>query len=437
DTLTISGLGFTSFSQVNAAAVALQVFKDGYTDIVSDANDSKTVVIKGKMAEAIHTAGQETNKFDISNAEISDSNLFRFKLTPTGEDTTISNLTVSLSNVHGFTTGNITNAKLYRDYDGNGVVDVGDDQVGDSGSPNISDSNGTIAFSSPFSATTTLNYILKASVASINSGDEMTFGLSASNIVLTGATSLVSITSGGSLVGASHSKIGGFGAGQSIGGAPPPGTPMTQGLPNLPGEEIGGEAGFIAPSSLGTVQNNWTDATYAYVSDNNYATRTGTDSGQDYGGFSFNIPAGNTIDGIEVKIEALGDPAGGTIQAALSSNTGTAVTETKATDTLTTSDVVYRLGGSANLWGRAWVISDFGNDFRLRIIAQPTGTTVKVDAVQVRVYYHISGDGGSGGGGIIYAPPARSSRFASIFESVKTAIESSVNFLISHFLASL
>ena len=61
------------------------------------------------------------------------------------------------------------------------------------------------------------------------------------------------------------------------------------------------------------------------------------------------------------------------------------------TGELTTSDVLYTLGGPTNLWGRTWSSTDLSNaNFRLRINLDVQGGVAQVDHIQVDVYYRSS-----------------------------------------------
>ncbi|MCH7883480.1 hypothetical protein IIA95_03655, partial [Patescibacteria group bacterium] len=400
DTLIISDLLFISFNTVNAAVSALDIFKDGPSDQTSDADDDKTIAIKGTFALVVHDAGQEANKFNISGTSVTAAELFAFKLTPTGEDASITNLVFQLSGVSGFASGDITNATTTIDYGGDGAIDAGDEEVGGTGVVSISGSTGTITFSTEFAATTTRNYILKADVAGIDAGDEMVFKLFKDDITSQGVTSSENIDATGSLAGVNHNKPAGGGGG-GTGGEGPAGAGEETGGGGGAGEEIGDESGFLAPTALGAT-STWATASNAFTSDDADATETTADDLQDYRDFSFNVPSGNEITGIEVKLEASASTAAGTIEVALSEDEGISTTTVKATPTLTTTDTVYRLGGSSDQWGITWTPSETNNtNFRLRLVGQPSGgNTVRVDAIQVKVFHQTTGGGGGGGGGV-------------------------------------
>jgi len=404
DVLTISGLYFNNFNTVNSAISALDIFKGGAADIVSDADDGKTIAIKGTFAETSHEAGQESNQLNISGNSISTKELFNFKLAPhDGEDVDVTNLVISLSNIRGFETENITSPELFIDYNNDGNFDAGEDTVGGTGTVSIDGITGTITFSTDFTATTTRNYVLRANVSSVNPGNEMSIGLLSTNITSDGSTSNENLTTSGSLSGSYHAKTSGFKGGGTVGTTAESTGDVTSGTVTA-GEIIGTEPGFMAPSSTGSPKNEWATPDSGYNSDSSYASTNVISTHQDYATFNFNI-TGNQIDGIEVKLEASADTSYGNIGAELSWNEGVTTTTSgiTATTNLTTSDVIYTLGSPSNLWGRNpgdWVTASFNNtNFRLRVIGLPSGNIIYIDAIQVKIYNSTTGAPGDGGGG--------------------------------------
>jgi hypothetical protein len=219
-------------------------------------------------------------------------------------------------------------------------------------------------------------------------------------IVPTGSISSVQHIRGGNGGGSIGTEIGGSapsGNGTETGGSQGGGSGVGSGS----GQTIGNEPGFQAPTSQGESFNEWTAGNEGITSNNVYATAASTNLRQSYSLFGFNVPNGNSIQGIEVKVEASGSTGAGTVQVALSWNGGSSITSTKVTSVLSNSDVVYTLGGPADTWGRAWTSAELGNaNFVVRVIGQPDQNTVRVDAIQVRPY-HQAGGGSSGGGGEI------------------------------------
>ncbi|MES2007022.1 MAG: hypothetical protein V4436_02860 [Patescibacteria group bacterium] len=197
-------------------------------------------------------------------------------------------------------------------------------------------------------------------------------------------------------------SFSGSGGGE-VGGAAPDGVDVGGGSGGG-GESIGSEPGFNIPALFAAAAgwlSNWLNPSNAQTQDVTYATATSF-AASDFYSFGFSIPPSDAITGIAVKIVASGSTAAGTIGAEVSWNGGSATTTSAtATGVLSTGDVVYTLGGPSSLFGRSWTPTEFSNaNFRVRLIANPGSNTLKVDAIQVRVYHQASGGGGGGGGEI-------------------------------------
>lgn len=113
--------------------------------------------------------------------------------------------------------------------------------------------------------------------------------------------------------------------------------------------------------------------------------------------YSFGIPSGATIDGIEVNTEFSTDSgvATATLQLSLSWNNGTNYTATKS-DTVTgsTTDKNSTLGGAADTWGRSWTDTEFANGTLLVKVEGKSSSAVqacRLDFLQIKVYYTVSG----------------------------------------------
>jgi hypothetical protein len=156
--------------------------------------------------------------------------------------------------------------------------------------------------------------------------------------------------------------------------------------------------GFLPPTTTGTPHDEWVSGLGATSSDGAYVSSDTLGARQSYGSFSFTIPSGDTITGIVVQLEASADSAGGQVAVALSWDGGVSTTTAYFTPLLTTTDTVYTLGGQNDDWGRVWSLADVETDnFRLRLIAQPDGNTIRVDAIAARVWHQASGGGGGAG----------------------------------------
>ena len=154
---------------------------------------------------------------------------------------------------------------------------------------------------------------------------------------------------------------------------------------------------------------NWLNPTWAQSATDADASATQSSTTNPYQAWSgFNIPAPGagtfTLDGIELQVRAAStDPTGCALRASLSWN-GASVT-TGASWTATTHDVVltdlnqalYTVGGSTDTWGRTWTAAELTNaNFRVRLqylvpsVACATGYTASVDAIWVRLSWHLS-----------------------------------------------
>jgi hypothetical protein len=412
-TLTLSNLRFTSLNAVTNAVAGLKIFKDGVTDQTGDATDSKTVTIKGTLTlSAADTLA--TNVLDTTGTSVVAARMFTFKLRPNGEDANISRVQFTLNGVKNISTGNVSSVLMYIDYNGDGVLNGGDQQVGGAGTVDIGGVNsGTLTFSTAFTATTSRNYIVIATIASLGNAPEMGIDLLSNNITATGATTGLSIRTIGGVPQVSHRKLTVVspGGGAADLGGNPQGQSVTSGAQNNAtgnggGQTIGNEPGYMGPSATGVVYDLFTAPNFGYSSDDSYASCSTNYARESYYNFNFAIPAGNTITGVEVRLEAKGSTAAGNIGAALTWN-GTSATTTpdKTSSTMTTSDAVYTIGSASDTWGRSWSASEFANgNFRLTLICNRNNNTIYIDAIQVKVYSQTGGASGGGGGGEVYVP---------------------------------
>lgn len=108
--------------------------------------------------------------------------------------------------------------------------------------------------------------------------------------------------------------------------------------------------------------------------------------------YGFSIPAGASIRGIEVRLDALVDGTGGApaICVEISWNGGASWTAGKITPTLTTAEATYTLGANTDTWGRTWATTEFTNaNFRIRTItiASSTARDYQLDWIPVQVTY--------------------------------------------------
>jgi len=136
----------------------------------------------------------------------------------------------------------------------------------------------------------------------------------------------------------------------------------------------------------------------AFAEDTNSGTSTTlscTDTGKDRHLFydnAFTIPAGSTINGMEIRLDAFVNNAAASpsMCVELSWNGGSSWTAAKSTTTLTNTETTYILGTPADTWGRSWAVGDFTNaNFRLRItdVASNNNRDFRLDWVAVKVTY--------------------------------------------------
>ena len=186
-------------------------------------------------------------------------------------------------------------------------------------------------------------------------------------------------------------------------------TPASPVPTNTPG--VGTSTGFLSPSAnaaqtsgAGDQNGYQTGPANAYANDLSVATdidsgtnksTSCTDTGKDkhqYYNYNFNIPAGAVVQGIQVRLDARADAAGGSpkICVQLSWDGGITWTTARSTTTLSTTEATYSLGTPSDTWGRTWNSGDFSNaSFRLRVIdvASNPNRDFFLDHVAVNVTY--------------------------------------------------
>ena len=156
------------------------------------------------------------------------------------------------------------------------------------------------------------------------------------------------------------------------------------------------DTGLKVTGAIG-YDGTWSNLTTTRIntSDNSRATTTSStfDAGSLYN-YSFGIPSGATIDGIEVQCEFNNSTAGrtSTIQFSLSHNNGTNYTATKSDTVVGTTDTTRTYGGAADLWGEA-SFSEYGTqdgNFYVKVEGKSNtfGIKCRLDHLQVKIYYH-------------------------------------------------
>jgi hypothetical protein len=137
----------------------------------------------------------------------------------------------------------------------------------------------------------------------------------------------------------------------------------------------------------------------AFAEDTNSGSNTNTtcaDTGKDrhqYYNYGHALPAGSTVSGIEVRLDAWADATTGSpfMCVELSWNNGTSWTAAKNTSTLTASEATYTLGSSSDTWGHAWTLTELTDgNLRIRItnVASNSSRDFRLDWVAVQVTYN-------------------------------------------------
>jgi hypothetical protein len=416
DTLGVSDLSYARFETVSPARGALGVRTSGAGTSTNN-SDSRVVAITGTIAIGSHGNGQVDNAF--TSRTVSVGELLAFRLTPGGESFEIADLAFPLKGTQGITTSELSSVYLFRDMNGDGAYDAGDVAVGGEGAVAINNQTGTITFSETFQSTTTQDYILIGSITELLPTDAFVLAVDSEDLTSTGITSLIEVTESGGIGDLQHIRggAGAGGGGNAIGGAAPAGDGVRTGggegggdeIDSNNGDSIGHEVGFNAPSTQG---GSWTNGVNAYTSDGAYTTANSSVT-HGYGSFGYSVPSNNQVTGIAVKIEASGSTAAGTISVFLSWDGGSTFTDSKTTSVVGLTDAVFELGGQGDIWGRSWTPTEM-NDGNLvvAITANPSGNTIQVDAIQIKVFHQSTG-GGGGGGGAVFKEPNR--YFANVY----------------------
>ncbi len=188
--VTISGLSYISSSTVNAATTTRDLKWTGQGQAPPFVRDTRTVTIRGRLALAEHSSGQEADKFAASSTN-ANAEMFAFELAPRDESASTT-LVVDLSGITEILTGELQEPQIFYDDNANGMVDEGFEgpRFGP-GSVNISGDTGTITFSTLTNiiSAASSRYILTATTTNLLAGDTITFSLSTSSVNASGTIS--------------------------------------------------------------------------------------------------------------------------------------------------------------------------------------------------------------------------------------------------------
>jgi Flp pilus assembly protein TadG len=144
-----------------------------------------------------------------------------------------------------------------------------------------------------------------------------------------------------------------------------------------------------------------------YARDMNSGSNTSTScgsSGKDrhrFGNYGITLPAGASVTGIDVRLDAAADSSSGTSRLCveLSSNGGSSWTSARNTSDLTSSFNEFHLGDTddSTPWGRSWTAANLANgNFMVRVtdVSDSSSRDFFLDYVAVNVFYADNTTGG-------------------------------------------
>jgi hypothetical protein len=147
--------------------------------------------------------------------------------------------------------------------------------------------------------------------------------------------------------------------------------------------------------------SNWDDASRMEADDSSDAVANNTPAIVTQYNFSFSIPAGSSIDGVEVEIEGFQfedmsqDPVTMEITPLYNSRGSSATAKTSTQLPVWPADPgTVTFGGSSDTWGRSWSVSDFSNtNFGVKIKASwsDVGGQASIDYLRTKIYYSAGG----------------------------------------------
>ena len=163
----------------------------------------------------------------------------------------------------------------------------------------------------------------------------------------------------------------------------------------------------MADTGLNTAANvtntSWTSISSSNIdtSDDTRATATGSTYlvAEAYN-FSFGVPSGATIDGIEVQAEFSASLAGiiASLRLSVSGNGGSAYSSTKEDTVTGTTDTTRIFGGATDLWGLASFSEANTQDgnFYVKVEGKTNsaGRSCRLDYLAVKIYYTEANGGG-------------------------------------------
>jgi hypothetical protein len=137
---------------------------------------------------------------------------------------------------------------------------------------------------------------------------------------------------------------------------------------------------IMSPATIGTSDN-----TRAIATSTSFLAAVMED-------FTFGLPAGVTIDGIEVLGEFSSSVASDSaaLRLSLSWNNGTNFTATKLDTNDSTTDANKTYGGATDTWGRSWTTAELADGtFQIKIEGRNVvaGSSCRLDYLAIKIYY--------------------------------------------------
>ena len=161
----------------------------------------------------------------------------------------------------------------------------------------------------------------------------------------------------------------------------------------LPAQEVrADDTGLKTATAIVSTGAGWNTFTVAQINSSNNQWATNTNSNQ-YGvisTFAFGIASEKIIDGVEVQLEGSSSSTTSAVAYAvqLSWNAGVSWTTAKTGSFTGTTDANHTKGGVGDNWGRTWTASELSDaNFQLRVCKSGGSPYLRVDRIQVRVYY--------------------------------------------------
>ena len=355
-----------------------------------------------------HVTGQVTNGFAAGNASLT-TPLYGWSvnlpesLVGIAE---VNEVVLNVTDIIDVRRNNFGTISLYRDANANGIVDDGVDVLVGTTEAEVSRNGrtGSITFSVNDQISSTSQYLIAAEDMSIFAGSGFTIGLQIDSLNLLAEDNVFVFDVSGLVSSVQHERAGGrfslrrggggsttVRSGGSVAATPARFTPVSDALMTLSANEF-------LPTQTGQLANGWLNPQTAFVVDGNFTTVNVADVQQSYGGFEWNIPTTNEVQGVSVRMVAA-SALGSTIGVQYTTDGGLTYSSLKTTPALTATSTIYTLGGAGDTWGVGLTPADvMSEDFHVLITANDAQSEIFLDTIVVRIHNQATGGGGGGGG---------------------------------------